>query len=846
MANRLSDFPGGTMTISIARLAASAAGIAIAASATPASAQTATFDVPGQPLTSAVRQIAHQAGIQIIVSGTLAEGRLAHTVTGRMTVEQALGRLLERTGLVARRTDSRTFVIVADEAAGAAPAARVAEQTADADAQEDIVVTGRGETRQTQTLTARDMQRAVPGASPLQALRNLPSVKFTSADALGAYEWSVRISVRGFSQSQLGFTLDGIPLGDMSYGTLQGLPISRAITTENLGSTTLRQGAGTVDTPTSQNIGGTIEFTSIDPARTFGADVIGMLGSSDTRRAFVRVNSGETFTGGRGFVSYDNVYAEKWRGFGKQMSTHINAKYVQPIGTSTTITGFLDYVDRRDHDYQDLSLALIKKFGYTLDNISDDYPLAVAIGNAYHNGTAYPAPYTSPDDVYLNAAGLRKDYLGSLALQSRITDDLTLDLLGYHHLDKGAGLWWTPYTASPGGLSPISIRGGIYRIERNGGTVTLRYHLGDHALAAGGWYEDNHARLTRQFYPVDGTEATVNDLTYYDNSFRSDWRYFYGYETRQLFLADTWQVTGTLKLNAGFKSLSARNSARTIYGAPVINGSILAKRNFLPQVGANWVVSEAVELFADYSKNMRAFTNAPFSTNQSTFEYVKDTLKPETTDTYEAGSRVRLGRFEASVAAYIARFNNRQLTAPVGPPILDLPSILANVGGVTSQGAEINAFYRPARFWSVRASYSFNDAHYDSDVIDARGAVLAATKDRQIVDTPKHLASGEIAYDDGHAFGSINGDYMSRRYYTYDGTSPIAGRFVAAAALGYRFDEGALAGFEVQANAYNLFDKRYIATVGSNGFTNTDPTGTYQTLLPGAPRQVFLTVKKHF
>jgi len=711
------------MTALLLRLTAGAAGLALAASATPAVAQTFTFSVPAQDLSSAVHQMARQARIQIVVSGSVARGRRTQPVVGEMTVEQALKRPLGDTGLTARMTDSRTYVIVADQGATAstpiAASAAVAKQTDGAPAPDDIVVTGRGETRQTQTLVARDLQIAVPGASPLQALRSLPSVKFTSADALGAYEWSVRISVRGFSQSQLGFTLDGIPLGDMSYGTLQGLPISRAITTENLGSTTLRQGAGTVDTPTSQNIGGTIEFKSIDPAKDFGADIVGMLGSSNTRRAFVRLNTGETLTGGRGFISYDNTYADKWRGYGQQKSTQINVKYVQPIGDSTTITGFFDYVDRRDNDYQDLSLALIKKFGYKLDNISDNYPLAVAIANAYHNGTQYPAPYTSPDDVYLNAAGLRKDYLGSLVLQSKITDNLTLDLLGYYHHDKGAGLWWTPYTPSPGGLSPISIRGGIYEIQRKGVTATLRYQLGDHSLEAGGWYEKNNSNLTRQFYPVDGTPATVNGLTYFNTSFQSDWRYFYGYETRQFFVADTWQVTEKLKLSGGFKSLNARNRSRTIYGSPVINGSITAKNDFLPQIGANYTVSNAVEVFADYSKNMRAFTNAPFSASQATFEYVKDTLKPETTNTYEAGTRLHLGRFEASVAGYIAKFNNRQLTAPVGPPILGLPSILANVGGVTSQGVEITGFYKPARFWAIRGSYSFNDVHYDSDVIDA-------------------------------------------------------------------------------------------------------------------------------
>jgi iron complex outermembrane receptor protein len=63
------------------------------------------------------------------------------------------------------------------------------------------------------------------------------------------------------------------------------------------------------------------------------------------------------------------------------------------------------------------------------------------------------------------------------------------------------------------------------------------------------------------------------------------------------------------------------------------------------------------------------------------------------------------------------------------------------------------------------------------------------------------------------------------------------------ATLGYRFDVGMRKPVELQINATNLFDKSYIATIGSNGFGNS---GDNQTLLTGAPRQVFATVKVGF
>ena len=96
----------------------------------------------------------------------------------------------------------------------------------------DIVVLGFGQARQVQTITAADLARLTPGSSPLKALDKLPGVNFQSADAFGAYEWSSRISLRGFNQNQLGFTLDGVPLGDMSYGNFNGLHVSRAIISE--------------------------------------------------------------------------------------------------------------------------------------------------------------------------------------------------------------------------------------------------------------------------------------------------------------------------------------------------------------------------------------------------------------------------------------------------------------------------------------------------------------------------------------------------------------------------------------------------------------------------------------
>lgn len=61
-----------------------------------------------------------------------------------------------------------------------------------------------------------------------------------------------------------------------------------------------------------------------------------------------------------------------------------------------------------------------------------------------------------------------------------------------------------------------------------------------------------------------------------------------------------------------------------------------------------------------------------------------------------------------------------------------------------------------------------------------------------------------------------------------------------------RTDLGALRQRRVALDVSNLLDKEYIATLGSNGFRDADPNGTFQTLLNGAPRQLSLSVQMGF
>ena len=92
--------------------------------ATPAAAQTKSFDVPAQSAQSAIRQLGRQADVQIIAARKVTQGKQTKSVRGNMTVEQALEMMFAGTGLVARPTGAGAWTIVPLASASAASGAQ--------------------------------------------------------------------------------------------------------------------------------------------------------------------------------------------------------------------------------------------------------------------------------------------------------------------------------------------------------------------------------------------------------------------------------------------------------------------------------------------------------------------------------------------------------------------------------------------------------------------------------------------------------------------------------------------------------------------------------------------------
>lgn len=760
--------------------------------------------------------------------------------------------------------------------AAEAPVAAAAE-AAPAEEITEVIVYGQGQSRQLQTVKSAEMALEAAGTSPLKAIDKLPGVSFQSADAFGAYEWSTRISVRGFNQNQMGFTLDGVPLGDMTYGNHNGLHISRAIIGEDVGRVEMMQGAGGLSTASTSNLGGTLQFFSRSPDGDLGGELAGTVGSNAMHRLYGRFDTGtlDNLGGLRAYVSVADQKADKWKGGSEQKQRQIDAKAVLPL-FGGELTGYINHSERREQDYQDMSFDMISRLGRDWDNFQPNYALATQVAAAYNNPANYAG--TSPllnasgcwtgvgtnpyqggvkcvDDAYYYGAGIRDDDLMYVGYKGQINDLITVSATLYNHTNEGQGLWVTPYTPSPnyttaGATSdnaPLSIRTTEYDVDRTGLFASIDVDLGAHQLTGGFWTEDNDFNQARRFYAENASAPKRNPLDFQSNPFFTQWEYAFNTKTTVAYVQDVWTLTDAFKVNFGFKAMNVENKVRRIAGN-ALSGTIKSDDGFLPQVGFVFKALPEVELFGSYSENMAAYvsaaTSGPFSSlSQANVDYVRTNLKPENSKTFETGARLNLDSFRGVVAFYHVDFDNRILAVAQGSSIQGNAPVLSNVGGVKTNGVEIAGTWRISDNVKFYSSYSYNDSKYANDVVAADGTVRARTKNKAVVDTPKHMLNAELSYDNGSLFATVGAKYTGERYYTYENNGGhVEGFTTADATVGYRFPLD----IDVQLNVTNLMDEDYISTIGSGGFSNSDTAGTSMTVLPGAPRQAFVTVRKRF
>lgn len=211
------------------------------------------FSIPAQPLSQALASLSAQADVTVFAPNKILAGKQATSVTGVLTTAEALGRLLDGSGLVAEEDEKGTIVI---RAAGASPAdlePGAGRSPFDQDVEEEIeelVIVGK---TTNVDITASDLDRLQ--ANDLEDIfREVPSVSVG-----GSIGIAQKIYVRGVEDTLLNITVDGAP----QTGTLFHHIGRVSIEPELLKQVEVQAGAGEA-TSGFGAIGGAVRFRTKD------------------------------------------------------------------------------------------------------------------------------------------------------------------------------------------------------------------------------------------------------------------------------------------------------------------------------------------------------------------------------------------------------------------------------------------------------------------------------------------------------------------------------------------------------------------------------------------------------
>lgn len=264
---------------------ATSAAICAVAIATPAMAQTKTFNVPAQSAATGIPQLATQADVQILVSADAVSGKNIRAIKGAMTVDQAVRRAAADAGLRVVSSDGRTYTLASSAVAG-----NVATPAADDYRGEEIIVTAQKRVESVQdvpiaitALSQKNLeeQKIESGADIMRAV---PNLTFSKSNFTG-----YNISIRGIGTKAISATSDpGVAVSFNNTGMIN----NRFFEQEFFDMERLEVLRGPQGTLYGRNAtGGVINLITAKPKLgAFEGSIKGEVGNYDSRRMVGMLN----------------------------------------------------------------------------------------------------------------------------------------------------------------------------------------------------------------------------------------------------------------------------------------------------------------------------------------------------------------------------------------------------------------------------------------------------------------------------------------------------------------------------------------------------------------------------
>ncbi|MBI1198784.1 MAG: catecholate siderophore receptor Fiu [Phenylobacterium sp.] len=246
------------------------------------------------------------------------------------------------------------------------------------------------------------------------------------------------------------------------------------------------------------------------------------------------------------------------------------------------------------------------------------------------------------------------------------------------------------------------------------------------------------------------------------------------------------------------------------------------------KLGAVYKPVEALSLYVNYALSQQPPGGSNFSLSSSATSLDNPRLDPQKAKTIEAGAKWSV--LDDKLLVNLALFRTN-VTNEINNQILDDAGNPTQTGEKRVKGIEVSAVGRITEQWSISAGYS----HLDTSVVE--GPSVASDGSSNLTYTPGDAFTVWTTYT--LPFGLTVGGGVRHTGGLHRGTDGAVGTptftkswTVVDAVVSYPVTDHVM----LRVNAYNLFDKDYVASINKSGYRYT----------PGTPRTFLFSVDYSF
>ncbi|WP_449441222.1 TonB-dependent siderophore receptor [Pseudomonas migulae] len=780
----------GASALSISALALLPLSVALAAEAGTAQQRSQfNFAMDAKPLPQALSDFSRITGISVVYTDEAPYGVTAPAVSGQMSAEQAIQRLLSGSGLTFRRTDARTLALEPQPTEGAlnlgaTTITSVMDQTMSYQPPPTSSVMRSSallqEIPQTVNVIPAQVIRDQAPRNLDDALANVSGI--TQGNTLGSTQDSVM--TRGFGDNRNGSIMrDGMPV-------IQGRGLNATVDRVEVlkGPASLLYGI--------QDPGGVVNMVSKKPeleqynaltlrGSTYGDGKNGSGGGLDSTGAL-----GESGLAYRMVLDHEDE--DYWRNFGTHRETLV-APSLAWFGESTKL--LFAYEHREFLTPFDRGTLIDPRDNHPLD-ISRNRRLDEPFNNMEGRSDLYhfEADHELNDNwkAHFGYSWNRETYDAS---QVRVTAINTAKGTLTRSMDG------TQNAISTDRFTTASLEG---KVNVLGMQHDLVFGVDDEYRKI---YREDLIRqksLTTFSYlnPVYGREVAGTTVSPADSAqtdrLRSD----------SLFLQDSIHLTDQWILVAGGRFQEYDQYAGK--GVPFKANTDSNGQKWVPRAGLVYRYTDALSFYGSYTESFKPnSTIAPLSGSSTVLD---GSVAPEEAKSWEVGAKLDIpGRVTGNVALFDIKKRNVLVANSEGPV-----TIYSAAGEVRSRGLEVDLTGQLSDRWSMIGSYAYTDAEVTEDP-DYKG--------KKLQNVARNTGSLSAVYDFGTIVGGdqlrvgAGARYVGERAGNAVNDFDLPSYTVADAFATYDTKvEGQKVKF--QLNVKNLFDRTYYTSAASRFFVS--------------------------